>query len=146
MSRCYSDSLCLSRDYLQYISQLFFTDSVCSKQFWEQHAPFLATQKKILMVSTMTLRQLVGIILTKGTSRKYKDNLERKCSSQVHTIICTGGAVTVHPKITYVEHWVEKLKPQFWEVCHAGVQFQWEKKSPTDHYKMRVSWFQLPLH
>ena len=142
MSRCYSDSLCLSRDYLQYIGQLIFTDSVCSKQFWEQHSPFCATQKIIIIVSTMTLLQLMGIFLIKGTSRKYKDNLERKCSIQVHTTICTDGAVTVHPKPTYVKHWVEK---QFWEVYHAGVQFQW-KKNYLQTTMMRVSWFQLPLH
>ena len=72
----------------------------------------------------MTLLQIMGIFLTKGTSRKCKDNLERKSSSQVHATICTGGAVTVHLKPTYVKHCVEK---QFWEVYHAGVQFQWKK-------------------
>ena len=37
MSRRWSYSLCLLRDYLQYIIQLFFTDLVCSQQSWEQH-------------------------------------------------------------------------------------------------------------
>ena len=25
------------------------------------------------------------------------------------------------------EQWVRKLKAKFWQVCHAGVQFQWKK-------------------
>ena len=88
MSIRLSYSLCLSRDYLQSISQLFFTDSVYSKLFWEQHAPFLATQKMIIRMSTITLLQLMGIIPTKSTCRKCKDSL--------------GGKVQVKYKQPYV--------------------------------------------
>ena len=33
-------------------------------------------------------------------------------------------------------------------VFHDGVQFKWRKKSPTDHYRIKVSvsWFWLLLH
>ena len=51
---------------------------MCSKQFWEQHAPFLATQKIIIIMSTITLLELMGIIPTKGTCRKFKDSLGEK--------------------------------------------------------------------
>ena len=54
---------------------------MCSKQFWEQHAPFLATQKIIIIISTITLLELMGIILTKGTCRKFKDGLGGKLKS-----------------------------------------------------------------
>ena len=60
------------------------------------------------MVLTMTLLKLMGIILTKGTSKKNKDKLEGKSSSQIPETICTGGAVTVHPKPTYVRTLSEK--------------------------------------
>ena len=88
MSRHYTYALCLSRDYLQSISQLSFTDSVCSKQFWEQHATLYATQKMIIMMSTITLMQLMGIIPTTGTCRNCKDSL--------------GGKVQVKYKQPYV--------------------------------------------
>ena len=54
---------------------------MCSKQFWEQHAPFLATQKIIIIMSTITLLELIGIILTKGTCTKFKDSLGGKLKS-----------------------------------------------------------------
>ena len=37
-----------------------------------------------------------------GHQQEEKDNLEGKSSSQVPETICTGGAVTVHLKPTYV--------------------------------------------
>ena len=70
MSRLYPYilCLCLSRDYLQSIRQL--TELVCSKQLLEQHADFLGTQKMIIMMSTITLLQPMGITLTKRNYRK----------------------------------------------------------------------------
>ena len=34
------------------------------------------------------------------------------------------------------KNWVGKLKPKFWEVCHAGVQFQWKK----NHLQTAIKW------
>ena len=107
----------------------------CSKQFWKRHAPFLATQKIIIIVSTITLLQLMRIILTKVTSRKYKDNLEGKSWGQVHTNICTAQSLHIQ-NLHMSKYWVGKLKPKFWEVCHAGVQFQWKK----NHLQTTIKW------
>ena len=67
---------------------------MCSKQFWEQHAPFLATQKMIIMMSTITLLQLMGIIPTKGTCRNARTALGEKFKSSAsnHMYWCSHCA------------------------------------------------------
>ena len=79
-------------------------------------------------MTTITLLQLLGIIPTKGTWRKCNNSL--------------GGKVKVKYKQTYILDWfshcvsktyirqntvLKKHKPQFWERCRAGVQFQRKK-------------------
>ena len=71
---------------------------MCSKQLWEQHGYFLATQNMIIMMTTITLLQLMGIIPTKGTSRKCNDCLGEKVKSSTSIHIYWTGSVTVSPK------------------------------------------------
>ena len=73
---------------------------MCSKQLWEQHAPFLATHKIIIMMST--LLELMGIILTKGTCRKFKDSLGGKVKVKYKKPYGAGGIVTVPLKLTSI--------------------------------------------
>ena len=75
---------------------------MCSKQFWEQHAPFLATQKIIIMMSTITLLELIGIILNKGTCTKFKDSLGGKVKVKYKQPYGAGGVVTVPLKPTSI--------------------------------------------
>ena len=67
---------------------------MCNKQFWEQHAPFLAIQKIIIIISTITLLQLMGIIPTKATFRKCKDSVGGKVQIKCKQPYA-AGAVTV---------------------------------------------------
>ena len=75
---------------------------MCSKQFWEQHAPFLATKKIIIIMSTITLLELIGIILTKGTCTKFKDSLEGEVKVKYKQPYGAGGVVTVPLKPTSI--------------------------------------------
>ena len=98
---------------------------MCSKQFWVHHEYFLATQHMIIMMTTITLLQLMGIISTKGTCRKCNNSL--------------GGKVQVKYKHPYILDWnshcvsktyirqntvLKKTKPKFRKGCQAYEQFQ----------------------
>ena len=76
------------------------------------------------MVLTMTLLKLMGIILTKGTSRKKRTTWRGKVQVKyLKPYVLVVQSLCIQ-NLHMSEHSVRKLKPQFREVCHAGVQFQ----------------------
>ena len=108
---------------------------MCSKQFWEQHEYFLATQNMIIWMTTITLLQLMGIIPNKDTCRKWNDSLGEKVQVKYkHQYILDWFSHCVSKTYIRQNTVLKKSKPLFLEGCQAGVQFQRKKnhlQTPT---------------
>ena len=102
------------------------------------------------LMSTITLLLVMGIISTNGTCRKCKKSLGGKVQvkyKQPYVLVLNQSSILdwfsqCAYKINIRENNVlENLKLNFKRAYSFSV-----RKTPTDTYKMRVLWFQLPLH
>ena len=106
--------------------------------------PFLTTQKMIIIMSTITLVQMMGILPTKGTCRNCKDslgiNFKSNKSKNMNWWSSHCASKTYNRQNTVLENIILVLRG-FSPWCTVSL----EEKPLTDHYKLRVSWFQLSI-
>ena len=89
------------------------------------------------MFIIMTTTAAIGDHLDQWHLQEVQQQIGGKSSSQVQANIYTGLVQSLClQNLHSSEHCVEKLKPQFWEGCHAGVQFQWNK----NHLQNPIRW------